>query len=673
MTTFYQKTKDLLFKIQHGTLVKDRQDFLLFMPYDIIAAIFSLLNSHELVVCVSVCRRWRTFFIENPHIQWKTVLFHNIQAFFKCPIFSSEIPEENKKARYIRSLSLDHSVIHGSYQNIKEIEMADMLKQLIKINCSSLDHLEFHDCPLSCMEFLQYMQFTGERLRRMEIGNSYIDPRLVGIILHACPNLISLECTDCTPYVSSMVSKQPVPIDMPSFQHLVMMQIVVDESTGPDYLGQVLRQCPQLKSLTLNSQVDWIVRDAIDRPPPEIIFDAIYDTVQQSCKKLESFTFSCLPYWTVTEHAHITHGSPASLQDLYILSKQYVEEGSVQRGDIFRNKYNRQQKQKDIMVQGLKISSYGTQDKKKKEDEMIVKRKYATLEYYVGCPPPRMKNSSWTMLSISVDTDIARVGYRFFPFTLGSVRKFLSDRPNLTMVELSGISGKYNYRPSELLIPAVTDIASLRHLVLQDSDMHTIASILSKHKCPTVTHLTIRNSQWVADRYWLDDLSKVQSLRVLFIDNYPEFDALNLGLLFQNTMCLLEQVHFVRLNLQDHEQVSSAVMNSDCTISTIQAPRNHADDEKINAWMMNHKLQEHQVSSMASMVKHWIIGLSVLERLKCVKLVHCSHVTSKDILDLVERAKEMKELHIIGCDSVGNVDYTERLLCERNGRLIVMD
>ncbi|KAI9489594.1 hypothetical protein BDB00DRAFT_876251 [Zychaea mexicana] len=380
--------------IQHGPLC--RQDFLLFMPYDLIAVIFSPLTANELVVCASVCQRWRSFFNDNPQILWKKLLFRSIKQFFGCPAFIGE--PKDWRAKHIRSFSFDHSQIRGPYTNIKENEMATVFNQLIETDCSYLEHLEIYDCPLSHMGFVKYISFIGERLRNLDISNSYIDPRMVGAILNACPNLSSLEFQDCIPYASSTFSLQPVATDMPS-RHLVTLQIVVDETIGSEYLGRLLRNCPQLKTLTLNSQVDWIVRDAIDRPPPEIIFDAIYDAVQQSCTVLESFTFVCIPYWTIAEHSHITHRSPASLQNVFALSADVHEKHTGTKRQMIRHP---------------DVSSV--------ENNAIIKRKYATLEYYVGCPPPQMKNRSWTMLSIAVDTDVARVGYRGFPFTLGSVR-----------------------------------------------------------------------------------------------------------------------------------------------------------------------------------------------------------------------------------------------------------
>ncbi|KAI7856723.1 hypothetical protein BDC45DRAFT_533185 [Circinella umbellata] len=504
----YSQPEDLLLKFQNGTA--RRQNFLDLMPYDLIAAIFSFLYSHELFVCISVCQSWRTFIIQNPHILWKAMLFHNTEEFFKCPVFSGAF-KGNQETHHIRSLSLDHSVVRGSYQNIKEIEMADMFKHLIKTNCSYIDHLEF----------LQYLGFAGEKLRWVDIGNSYIDPRLIVIILNACPNLISLRCVGCTPYVSSILPNQLISSDA-SFLTLVDMEIVIDETIEPEYLKQLLQRCTQLKSLVLKSQVDWIVSDTLDRPPPEVIFDAIYDTVQKACNNLEEFTFSCLPYWTVSEYAHITHQSPVALQDLFSLT--------AKKTASFRDKDNHS------FMQELQVLQSGTATL---EENKTVKRKYATLEYYVGCPPPRIKNPSWTILFISVDVDITGAGYQFFPFTLGSVRKFLNDRPDLTTVEISGILEKRNYRPYEILISAVTGLRSLRHLVLQD----TTASILTRHKCPTLTNLTIKSLQCAAtDNTWLNELS----------------------LLFQNTICKLE-VHLVRPNFQGYSECPQTVFRKTAT------------------------------------------------------------------------------------------------------------
>ncbi|KAI8141721.1 hypothetical protein BJV82DRAFT_160410 [Fennellomyces sp. T-0311] len=471
MTMASYQVEQPLHTTEYETRPTPQQDFLLLMPYDLIATIFSLLPTRELVTCTVVCQRWRSFVIDNPHILWRQLLLGNTMQFFKCPAFAGG--PADWKTRHIRSFSMDHSRICIPYASIRESDMAAMFKRLIDTGCRYLEHMEFYDCPLSIVEFLQYTQFCGVNLRSLNISNSYIDPRIISIILSTCPNLISIDCHDCTPYVSSVLSVYPAVFEIPVCR-LVSMQIIVDETTGPGYLAKLLRSCPNLRSLTLNSQVDWIVRDVIDRPPPEIMFDAIYDIVQQTCTKLESFTFSCLPYWTVSEHAFITKTSPASLQDLALL---------IAANNDDTPKY-------DIA------------------EDNVVKRCYATLEYYVGCPPPRMKNAAWTTLSISVDTDIARVGYRFFPFTLGSVHKFLTDRPFLTTVELSGVSHKYNYKPSGRLIPAVTGLPLLNHLVLTNSDMQTVTSILGKHTCRTLKKLTVKNALWMGDRCWLEDLSK---------------------------------------------------------------------------------------------------------------------------------------------------------------------
>ena len=267
---------------------------------------------------------------------------------------------------------------------------------------------ELYDCPLSIVEFLRYTQLCGANLLSLRISNSYIDARIVSIVLSACPKLVSIDCHDCTPYASSVLSNHPTVTYISSHQ-LVSMQIVVDETISPTYLGQLLRNCSNLKSLALISRTDWLVRDVIDGSPPEIIFDAIYDVAQQSCSKLESFTFSCLPYWTISEYASITQASPVSLQKL---AAQAEADGNT-------------------------IPKYHI------GDNDVVKRCYATLKYNTGYPPPRMKNADWKMLSIDADMDVAQVGYRRFPFTLGSMHNFLADRPHLTIVQLSGVLHKY--------------------------------------------------------------------------------------------------------------------------------------------------------------------------------------------------------------------------------------
>ncbi|KAI8146105.1 hypothetical protein BJV82DRAFT_405742 [Fennellomyces sp. T-0311] len=206
-----------------------RIDFPGLLPFEILANIFPLLSTAELVECGSVCHRWRERVIQC------TEAWHDVTL--KC---ADDIALVEPVAMHIRKLWLNFLEDWEMQEFLEKMVVDGEVRYLESLAIES--GVEFE--PTFCTDVVLQSQ-SGISLTELYIS---IDiPGMVpvlGHVLSECPNLSHL--TYEAPDFDRIIGKTPLPEKRPILRACPKLRCLVVDHCAPNALGAISQICPNV-------------------------------------------------------------------------------------------------------------------------------------------------------------------------------------------------------------------------------------------------------------------------------------------------------------------------------------------------------------------------------------------------------------------------------------------